>query len=109
MSADFHRPDRSQRRDHGFARPNIALQQPQHRTRLGQISGNFIQHPLLSGSQNEGQALQKAPGQPAMPRQRRRNLLFHPLTQPTQTELVRQQFLKGQTSPGRMATAVQLR
>ena len=56
----FHRPQRGGGGHHGLAGADIALQQPQHGPRLGQVGGDFRQHPLLGDGKRKGQPLHEA-------------------------------------------------
>ena len=52
-----------QRGDDGLAAADIALQQPLHRMRAGQVRGDLAPGAALGGGKREGQALEQRPGE----------------------------------------------
>ena len=64
LDRDQHR----RQRDHGLARSDIALQQPQHRRRLRQVAGDFGNRPMLGAGQRKWQV--QLGQQPPIPLQR---------------------------------------
>ncbi|MNU87727.1 hypothetical protein D3C71_775170 [compost metagenome] len=47
--------ERGEGGDHGFARANVALNQPQHGLALTEVVGDFIADPLLGASRVEAE------------------------------------------------------
>ena len=45
LRARLDRVEHRQQRDQGLARPDIALEQAQHRRRLRHVAANFLDHP----------------------------------------------------------------
>ena len=91
------RAEQRTQRDHRFARADIALQQPQHRSRLGNVAFYFRNHPLLRAGQRKGQ-LQPVHKLPR-PRDRHRLALVHRRPHQPHGELVGKQFIIGQPVP----------
>ncbi len=102
LLAPLHRQHRRQGGDHGLARADIALHQPQHRMRLGQVLADLLEHALLRTGQLERQAVAQLGHQRALPAQRRRvmGLQRHALT--PQAEVMCQQFFHRQPTLRRM-------
>ncbi|MCY1369458.1 hypothetical protein D9M69_565020 [compost metagenome] len=85
-----------QRGHHCLAAADVALYQPQHRRRLGDVLADLREHALLRTRQRERQRLDQRLHQRALPLQRGRTMLLQGQSLPTQAQVVGQQFFDRQ-------------
>ena len=97
-----------QRGHHRLARAHVALQQAVHGHGLGQIGVDLGTHPRLGGGERKGQGGEQAAVQLPVRRGQRRCAQPLPRGQGLRLgQLLRQQFVKLQALPGRMAAVFQ--
>ena len=99
---------RRKRRHNGFAGTHIALHQPQHGNRLGQIGGNFIHYTALGAGQLKPQLHQKARLQTLIQIQASSAIGLGFAAQQQQTQMMGEQFFKRQALLVGMFTVHQL-
>ena len=100
LEAALHRGEQGAKGHHRLARTHVALHQPVHGVRLGQIDDDLGDHPLLSAGQRERQAGQEpidqltagGMGQPG-------RVTLQPALAPDQLELHPQQLVEHQAPP----------
>ena len=90
-----------QQRDHGLAGADIALQQPQHPVRLGEIGDDVGHGAGLRRGQRVGQRFDDALAQPAFRRAAVAGALAHLRANQRQRQLAGEQFVIGKPRPGR--------
>ena len=90
-----------EQRDHGLARADIALQQPQHALRLRQVGDDVVDRALLRRRERIGQGGDDAPAQPPSPALPRPPRLRIWARSKRQRELAGEKFVIGKPRPGR--------
>ena len=93
-----HRRRRDQRH-HGFAGADVALQQPQHALRAGEVGDDVIDRLLLPMRQRIGQALEDARAQASFAGRAAAGLPAHMRAHQRQRELAGEQFVVGEPRP----------
>ncbi len=96
-----------ERRDHGLAAADVALQQAPHRVRLRQVVANFRQAAVLRMGQLERQRGEQLLGQTAPARQDRRAALCASAAEFAHGKLLRQEFVELQAPPRRVRACFQ--
>ena len=97
----FDRQHRRHRRDHGLAAADIALHQPQHRHRFGEIVADLDEHALLRLGQGERQRLAQF-GHAFTAAQRGRGVRLHRDALPAQAQVMGEQLFQRESALRRM-------
>ena len=87
-------------RHHGLAGADVALQQPQHALRAGEVGDDVVDRLLLRMGQRVGQRLQDARAQAAFAGRAAAGLPAHMRAHQRQRELAGEQFVVGEPRPG---------
>ena len=101
LPAGFDHRRRRDQRHHGLAGADIALQQPQHALRTGEVGDDVVDRLLLRMGQRIGQALQDARAQAALAGRAAAGLPAHVRAHQRERELAGEQFVIGEPRPGR--------
>ena len=104
----FHGGNSRECRHHRLAAAHIALHEPQHGMRTGEITCHFTADARLGFRQREGQRCQQAIAQGTCAFERRRFTLLHRCPHAPQREMLREQFLERQAFLRRMHAELQL-
>ena len=91
-------------RDHGLAAADVTLQKPQHWAPGHEVGVNFLQSAQLRGRQLEGQRLQEARRKALAVIDHARRIALHRALHELQAQMMREQFLKGESPLRRMAS-----
>ena len=106
LVAGLHRRAHGERRHHGLARADVALQQPVHRVRRGHVAPDVLPHALLSRREGEGQARAQAGDQLAARAHRDSALPRRARAEDREPELQEQEVVEGQAAHGGRARAL---
>ena len=96
-----------QRRDHGLAAADVALQQPLHRIGLGEVSPDLRDHALLGSRQHERQPCVQRLGERAVSGQPRRTAARARAAVHLERKLLREEFIELESRPCRMRALVE--
>ena len=101
LPAGFDHRRRRDQRHHGLAGADIALQQPQHALRAGEVGDDVVDRLLLRMRERIRQRLQDARAQAAFAGRAAAGLPAHMRAHQRQRELAGEQFVIGEPRPGR--------
>ena len=97
LEALFDRAQGRERRDDGLAGPDIALHEPHHRVRPFQVVRDFQPDAALRRGELERQVVETALDEIRAAWQRQGAIAIGRLAQQSQAQLMREQFLEGET------------
>ena len=101
LPARFDHLRHRQQRDDGLARPDVALQQPQHALLGSQIIADVVDRLTLRAREREGQGGLEAPGQSAFSDMGAAGNDAHPRPHEQERELIGQKLVIGKPRRGR--------
>ena len=99
LAARFDDRSRSSKRDHRLARPDVALQQPQHPLRTGKIGGDVVNRLLLRMGERVRQRPKDAGAQAAFAGRAATRLAPHMRAHECERELACEQLVVGKPRP----------